>query len=125
MDSNTQNKYITNPEKEKKEEQVKILIERHNFLVDQVSILEQDFIKKEENLQRFKKEIQEDLAQEKKQLEQTKKLLRDVEKYKKNIGIEFKQIIKTPIFEKLKKRIDSLNYEEYIYRDELYRKLKK
>ena len=112
-----------NPEKKNKEEQVRILIERHNFLVDQVAFLEKEFLKKDEMLYEFKKTLNEDLIYQKEKLEQNKELLRLVLKLKNEIGGEFKQIIKTPLFEKLKKRVDSLEYEEYVHREELKRKL--
>ena len=114
-----------NPDKKTRLEQVKILIERHNFLVDQVVILEQEFTKKEQEIEKFDKEIREDLEKQKKELEENKQLIRNLELTKKNISGEFKQIVKTPLFNKLEKRIDGLGYENYIYRDELMRKLKK
>jgi hypothetical protein len=117
--------YPENPEKKKRLEQLKILIERHNFLIDQVNILEKDFEEKDKKLTLFKYEMKEDLEEQKKMIEQTHELIKETERIKKVAGKDFKEIVKKPIYEKLEKRINNLGYEDYIYREELMRKLHK
>ncbi|MCC7574753.1 hypothetical protein KO361_04130 [Candidatus Woesearchaeota archaeon] len=118
-------KYPSNPEREKKIEQLKILIERHNFLVDQVNLLDKDFEEKEIRIKDFKKITKQDLEEQKQTINQVKELIIKTEKLKKEISKDFKEIVKKPLLDKLDKRIDNTKYEEYIYRDELDRQLKK
>ncbi|MFP4567679.1 MAG: hypothetical protein ACLFN8_01920 [Candidatus Woesearchaeota archaeon] len=115
--------YPENPEKKTRLEQIKILVERHNFLVDQVSALESEFEDKEELLENFKELIKKDLNNEKKVIEQNKELIDECERVKKITSKSFKEIVKKTQYDKIKKRINTLNYENYIYRDELYRKI--
>jgi len=112
-----------NPEKKNRKEQLKIIIQRHNFLVDQVILLEKEFYEKEINLETFKEIIKEDIKQQKEQLELTKKLIQESEQIKKIISDKFKYTIKKPIFEKLEKRVNNIKYEDYIHREELLRKM--
>lgn len=114
--------YPENPEREKRLDSMKILIDRHNFLVNQVSLLEAAFNEKDTKIKTFKDEFQEDLFEQKKLIEQTKSLITQVEQIKKTIGIDFKNIVKRPLFEKLEKRINGIEYENYVTRDELNRK---
>jgi hypothetical protein len=115
--------YPENPEKKNRLEQIKTLIERHNFLVDQVTILEREFIEKDEILEDFKRIFNQDIQELKRLLEINNKLTTEVEKYKKYVSSSFKQVIKKPLYDKTKKRIENIGYENFIYRDELRRKL--
>ncbi len=116
--------YPENPDKQSRLEQIKTLIERHNFLVDQVSLLEGDFEEKYNKLNEFKKLTREDIEQQKQLLKQNLDLIKIAEVIKKDTSKNFKQIIKTPNMNKLKQRIDDLNYENYMYRDEFLKKIK-
>ena len=113
-----------NPDREKRLDQLKILVDRHNFLVDQVSALKVDFEKKDEYLKNFKELLREDIKQQKEALQKNKSLISEVEKIKRTTSIDFKNIVKTPTFQKLEKRINSLEYENFITRDEFNRKFK-
>ena len=115
--------YPENPEKKNRLEQIKTLIERHNFLVDQVTILEREFTEKDEILEDFKRIFNQDIQELRRLLEVNKKIVTEVEKYKKHVSSSFKQVIKKPMYDKTKKRIESLGYENFIYREELRRKL--
>src|SRR6056297_1909819 len=99
MNTTPMSGYPENPEKQSRLKQITILIERHNFLVDQVSILERDFDEKYDKLNKFKQVIREDIQQQ-------------------------KHIIKRPQMNKLQQRIDDLNYGNFIYREEFLKKIK-
>lgn len=116
-------KIPTNPEKEKRLEQIRILVDRHNFLVEQVTQLEQEFEDKEEKLEIFKTELTKDLEEQKQKLNKNKKIIEEIQKIKKKLSKDFKDIVKKPQLDKVTKRIHEKKYEEYIHRDELHRKL--
>ena len=123
MNQNPVTGFPENPDKKSREEQVKILIERHNFLVDQIAILEDSFFEKEKYLDELRRSILDDLSSHKELLAQNQELLRVVKKLKKDASADFKQIVKRPVFNKLEKRINDLNYEDYVFREELMRRL--
>lgn len=123
MQNNPISGYPENPEKKSKLELVSIMIERHNFLIDQVSKLEKVFEEKNNRLDLFKEEVKKDIDKQKKLLEENKELFEVLEKVKKDVVADFKQVAKRPLFEKLTKRVNELKYEEFMHREELMRKL--
>lgn len=112
-----------NPEKKNRLEQLSIMIERHNFLVDQVSLLEQEFDEKNKRLEYFKEIVKKDIEEQKIILEENKKLFEIAERLKKEVGDSFKEVVKKPFFEKLNKRVNDLRFEDFVHREELNRKI--
>lgn len=123
MNNEPMSGYPENPEQQPRLKQIKTLIERHNFLVDQVSILEIEFKEKYEKLHEFKKILQTDIKLQKQALERNTQLIQTAEIIKKATSKNFKQIIKKPAMNKLEQRIDDLNYEDFIYRAEFLKKI--
>jgi predicted nucleic acid-binding Zn-ribbon protein len=102
-------------------DQVTALINRYNELAEDVKSLEEAHKKREQEVNLFRAEINNDLQGLRQRLGEVKSLVDRAAKQRLNVGSDFKQIIKRDQFSKLAKRIDSLNFEDKISRDELYR----
>jgi hypothetical protein len=102
-------------------DQISNLVNRYNEIAADVQNLENLQAKKEIEVKRVKAEFNADIEELKRQLAELKELVSKATRYKMNVGSDFKQIIKKDSFNKLSKRIDALNYENNISRDELYK----
>ncbi len=111
-----------NPENKDRLRQITILVERHNFLVEEVSKLEDSFLSKELALDDFKKEYVYELNLIKEDLARVNSLIKKAENMKNEISSEFKEVVKVPLLKKLERRVDNLGYENFIFREELWRK---
>ena len=104
-------------------DQISSLIVRYNQLAEEVKVLETEEEKKDTTVKQLKSQMEGDMAELKINIEEIKQLIGRATKYKMNVGSDFKQIIKQDLFNRLSKRIDSLNLENNISREELYRLL--
>ncbi len=106
-------------------DQISTMIARYNELAEEAKALEIAQQKRENEVKSFKTEINAELIELRTRLDAIKQLIDVTTKQKMNVGSEFKQIIKQDQFNKLSRRIDSLNYEDKLSRDELYRKVER
>ncbi|MGV8168734.1 MAG: hypothetical protein ACP5N3_01630 [Candidatus Nanoarchaeia archaeon] len=99
-------------------EQVSIIINRYNLLVESINNLEIMQNKKELELEQIKRQTDYELEALRLKLAELKLLLDKASKYKASVSRDFKQIIKADSMNKLSRRIDAIDFENKISRDE-------
>jgi len=106
-------------------EQISSMISRYNELVEDVRYLEDLQKKKDYELLQLKRQMTFELSELRTRVHEIGILVDKAAKYKVNVGREFKQIIKTDNFNKLSKRIDALDFENKMSRDEFFHLLER
>lgn len=99
-------------------QQISSMINRHNNLIEDILSLEKLQEKKEMEIQQLKEITANEILDLKLKISDLNKKIDTAVKIKIALGREFKQIVKTDSFNRLSKRIDSLNYEKKLPRDE-------
>ena len=102
-------------------EQISLMINKYNQLIVEIKSIEELQNKKNSEIEQLKKEMDSELSELRLKSSELKSLVDSATKLKVNVGREFKQIVKTDTFNRLSRRVDALNYEQKISRDELYR----
>ncbi|MGV8162605.1 MAG: hypothetical protein ACP5N2_04710 [Candidatus Nanoarchaeia archaeon] len=99
-------------------EQISSMIERYNQLVEDIKYLETLQRRKDLEISLLKKQMTSELSELKAKVFDLKELLIKAEKYRNSVGRDFKQIIKTDSLNKLSRRIDIIDFENKMPREE-------
>lgn len=100
---------------------IKNIIERYNFLVQLSDNISNEINQRDIALNTFKSELKQDFSELKKNIQEFLVLLEEAEKNKNILINNFKDIIKKDAIERLNRRIDNLNYEQLVTKNELYK----
>ncbi|MFA6072714.1 MAG: hypothetical protein WC758_01210 [Candidatus Woesearchaeota archaeon] len=114
MQNNNQNNYSS----PSAINQISSMIERYNQLIEEINKLEDLHKIKEIEIKTLKTESETEFILLREKIFEITKLVEQATKYKTIVGSEFKQIIKVDSFNKLKRRIDVLDFENKISRSE-------
>ncbi len=112
-------------DRQDKEAQLSIIIERYNELELAFRAVERECNNRDVQASRFKEEMEAEMNSVKDMLEKIRGLIIRIEKERTSLAKEFRAIVKQDLQRRLEKRVDQLKYEEYISKDGLYRLLER
>jgi archaellum component FlaC len=105
--------------------QISSIIERYNLLVNDIKSIEDLQKIKDDELKQLNNTMNNELLLLRARVSEIKELVDKTTKYKIFVGREFKQIIKSDSFNRLSRRVDNLNFENRMSRDEFYKALER
>ena len=106
-------------------ERISTVVRRFNDLVKGFDELEQHISSGESNVSGFSEDIKKSCLELKKNIDLFSVMVSEAEKKRQQVKSEFKSILKKDQFARLERRINSLNYESFIGRNELNRLIDK
>ncbi len=104
-------------------DQIRSFLKRYERVVEENVILTHEIQKRDDAVKKFKQEKEDYIHHIKAELSYINKNLSELQSELKYLASKFKGITKKESFEKLKKRVDDLQYEHLLTKEELERKL--
>jgi hypothetical protein len=106
-------------------EQISTMIERYNQLIIDIKSIEDLQKRKDYEIEQLKMVADTELAILRNQISEIQLLVDKATRFKTVIGKEFKRVIKVDSFNRLSKRVDNLNFENRLPRQEFYHLLER
>jgi len=100
-------------------EQISIMIKKYNQLVLDVQEIETLQVRKNQEIEQLKERMDFEIRDLRDKSRELKLRIEVVTKFRTNVAREFKLLVKKDTFNRLSRRIDSLNYENRISHSEL------
>ncbi len=102
-------------------EQISISIKRFNSLEQEQELLSYDIISRDQNLYALREEITSEINKMHVELKQISHSISLLDEKKREVTKLFKKLLKKQVFSHLESKVEKINFENLISRDELYR----